>query len=175
MSTVNKPGFYFILMICSLLGCTSQQFDDLEEYTAVIKAREAKPIEPLPFIEAYESFVYDGEALRDPFDSITEIFVVAEIEEGTGPGPDLERVKEELEAYPLDTLRMVGILAKGPDLWALIKASDGVIHRVQEGNYLGQNFGKISQVTKEEIKIDEFVSMNTGRWRERQASLVLAE
>ncbi|MBL4743569.1 MAG: pilus assembly protein PilP, partial [Cycloclasticus sp.] len=92
-----------------------------------------------------------------------------------GPGPDLEREKEGLEAYPLDTLRMVGTLSKGGESWGLVKASDGVVHRVQPGNYLGQNFGKIIGIQDHQIDLGEWVATTAGRWREREASLALAE
>lgn len=156
-------------------GCVSDKFDDLEAYVAKVKQTKAEPIEPLPVIKTYEAFSYDAEGLRNPFEPVEEPQSIAAVEEGIGPGPDIDRSKEELEAYPLDTLRMVGTLAKGGQLWGLIRANDGVIHRVQPGNYLGQNFGKISEISDVQINLDEFIATSAGRWRERQASLAIAE
>ena len=162
-------------VLIGMVGCVSEEFDDLETYVAQVKLKKADSIEPLPVIKAYESFTYEAEGLRNPFEPVKEPQLAADIEEGVGPGPDLVRDKEELEAYPLDTLRMVGTLEKGGELWGLVRANDGVIHRVQPGNYLGQNFGKISEISDVQINVDEFIATAAGRWRERQASLALAE
>jgi len=156
-------------------GCVSDKFDDLEAYVAKVKQKKAEAIEPLPVIKTYEAFSYNSEGLRNPFEPVEEPQSIAEVEEGMGPGPDVDRSKEELEAYPLDTLRMVGTLAKDGQLWGLVRASDGVIHRVQAGNYLGQNFGKITEISEMQINLDEFIATSAGRWRERQAALALAE
>jgi len=69
----------------------------------------------------------------------------------------------------------VGTLSRGEELWGLVKASDGVIHRVQAGHYLGQNFGKIFNVQEQQIDLGEWVNTSTGRLRERDASLALIE
>ena len=70
---------------------------------------------------------------------------------------------------------MVGTLSKGNELWGLVKANDGVIHRVQAGHYLGQNYGKITGVQEQQIDLEEWVATTTGKWREREASLALVE
>ncbi|PCI23278.1 MAG: pilus assembly protein PilP [Piscirickettsiaceae bacterium] len=174
---IRQPSWVLIasiMMVCAT-GCVNEEFDDLEAYVAKVKMKKADPIEPLPVIKAYESFTYAADDLRNPFEPVQEPLVIAEVEEGTGPGPDLARAKEELEGYPLDTLRMVGTLEKGGQLWGLVRANDGVIHRVQPGNYLGQNFGKINEISEVQINVDEFITTSGGRWRERQASLALAE
>ena len=74
-----------------------------------------------------------------------------------GIKPDTERRKEELEAYSLDTLRMVGTLTNAKGLWGLIKAKDGTIHRVQVGNHMGQNYGKIIRILEDKIELMEIV------------------
>ena len=67
-------------------------------------------------------------------------------------------------------------VAAGGDLWALIKAPDGIIHRIQEGNYIGTNHGKIQNITELRIDLREIVpNNNTGGWEERDAFLSLAE
>lgn len=158
-----------------LSGCVSEEFDDLKEYAAKIKMKKPGPIKPLPEIRAFETFLYQSNSLRDPFQKFEEPQSVKVLAENIGPGPDLDRDKEELEAYPLDTLRMVGTLQHESELWGLVRAGDGVIHRVQPGNYIGQNYGKITNVSEEIIVLDEFVTTGVGRWRERQASLAIAE
>lgn len=89
--------------------------------------------------------------------------------------PDSNRPREALEAFPLDTLRMVGTLDQGGQSWGLVRANDGTIHRVQPGNYLGQNHGRIANITEYEIELVEIVPDGLGGWIERQASLALSE
>ncbi len=89
--------------------------------------------------------------------------------------PDRNRNREELEAHPLDSLRMVGTIEKDGGTWAIISASDGTIHRVQEGNYMGQNHGQILSIDEFSVVLREIVPDGLGGWREREASLVLPE
>ncbi|OUR89039.1 pilus assembly protein PilP [Cycloclasticus sp. 44_32_T64] len=165
----------FITLLIFMSGCVSEEFNDLKAYISQIKARPATPIEPMPMIKSYESFDYLAEGLRNPFERLDEPQAIEDMVDAEGPGPDLDREKEELEAYPLDTLRMVGTLSKNGELWGLVKASDGVIHRVQAGNYLGQNFGRIVGVQDQQIDLGEWVATTAGKWREREASLALVE
>lgn len=164
-----------MLLIVVLAGCVSEEFDDLKSYISQVKSKPATPIEPMPVIKSYEAFNYVAEGLRNPFEKLDEPQAMETMANAEGPGPDLEREKEELEAYPLDTLRMVGTLSKEGELWGLVKANDGVIHRVQSGNYLGQNFGKIVGVQDQQIELAEWVATTAGKWREREASLALVE
>ena len=164
-----------MVFVLLMAGCVGEEFDDLKAYISQVKSKPATPIEPMPVIKSYESYNYVAEGLRNPFEKLDEPQPLDEMINAEGPGPDLEREKEELEAYPLDTLRMVGTLSKDNELWALVKANDGVIHRVQAGNYLGQNYGKIVGIKDQQIDLGEWVATTTGKWREREASLALVE
>lgn len=168
---------FAILGMCSmvLVGCVNDEFQDLRDYTAQVKSRQSSGIEPLPPIPAYESFAYNAEGIRNPFLPMDVPSEDTEVVEASGPGPDLNRQKEELESYPLDTLRMVGTLDLNGKLWGLVRTSDRVIHRVLPGNYLGQNYGKIMRITASKIELSEFVTTGSGKWRERDASIALAE
>ena len=175
LNKIIKLSALIVTFALALPACVGEEFDDLQTFIAQIKAKPAKPIEPMPVIESYESYIYVAESLRNPFEKVVEPQLLGEIMAIDGPGPDLNRDKEELEAYPLDTLRMVGTLSKNGQLWGLVKANDDVIHRVQSGNYLGQNFGKVARVQNQQIDLAEWVISTTGMWRERDASLALAE
>ncbi len=94
---------------------------------------------------------------------------------GSGIRPDVNRPREALEEYPLDSLRMVGTLEQGGQMWALVRAEDGTIHRVQPGNYVGQNYGRITRITESKIELVEIVPDGLGGWMERPATLALSE
>ena len=174
MFKVSKRGA-LLAMALAVSGCASDDVSDLDGFITEVRARPAKPIEPMPTVKTYEAYLYVGEDLRDPFMKVEAAQLLDETGVVEGPGPDLNRVKEDLEAYPLDTLRMVGTLSKNDQLWGLVKANDGVIHLVQSGHYLGQNFGRIIRVEEQQIELGEWVSTSKGRWREREASLALVE
>jgi len=174
---LSKPmkTLTYAFLLASLSGCSNESFDDLKEYVAQVKAKPATAIEPMPAIKSYESYSYMADSLRNPFQPLEEPQAFEEMADIEGPGPDLNREKEELEAYPLDTLRMVGTLSRAGELWGLVKANDGVVHRVQAGHYLGQNYGKIMTIQEQKIDIGEWVNTSAGRWQERDASLALIE
>jgi type IV pilus assembly protein PilP len=178
----TQPGMTFSSLVCVLAvvmtGCGQDNFDDLERYIAEVKARPKGTIEPLPEIKAIEPFLFDPEGLRDPFKLLDKVTESEDFEIGTGTGirPDITRRKEELEFYPLDSLRMVGTVKMDNTLWALIKAADGTIHRVKEGNHMGLNYGKIIRIQEDRIDLTEIIpDKKPGHWREQQVTLALAE
>lgn len=161
-----------------LVGCDSAgKMAELEQYIQEVKARPAKPIEPLPEIRPYATYAYDAQELRDPFEPlrVAEEEAVAQRTGEGGLRPDVNREKELLELFPLDSLRMVGILERDGVTWALVQSSDKAIHRIREGNYLGQNFGKVTRVSEQQIDLVEIVPNGQGGWIERQAQLAMKE
>ena len=159
-----------------LAACTGEEFSDLKselkDKTKDMRGR----IEPLPVVKPYEPVPYKAFDQLDPF-SVAKIELVTK-SAGTGGGgglkPDLNRPKEPLEAYPLESLKMVGVLQQRKASYALVKADTG-LYRVAVGNYMGQNFGLITDVTDTEIKLKEIVQDSAGDWAERQSVLPLLE
>ncbi len=166
-----------VLVLGLLLNaCGSDKMTDLHTFVAQEKVRQKGAIEPLPAIKPYETFAYDANGLRDPFEPMDfGQSMLAASGSGGGLAPDLNRPKEELEGYPLDSLRMVGTLQRGGVMEALVKTQDGTVHRVKTGNYLGQNNGKITLVTEDKVELTEIVSDGAGGWLERQAAVALSE
>lgn len=164
------------MALLMLAGCDNDDFSDLNKYIQEIKARPKGAIEPLPEIKVVESFIFKPDGLRDPFQPIERKDSEDSIDVSgvTGVKPDVERRKEELEAYPLDSLRMVGTLRDQKGFWGLVRARDGTIHRVQVGNHLGQNYGKIIRILEDKIELMEIVPDKPGAWREQPTSLALA-
>lgn len=167
-----------MFLITLLTGCSESGFEDLKKYISEVKARPKTTIEPLPEPKPVMPFVFKPEGLRDPFKPIdhSEEEENTDVAVGNGIKPDLSRHKEELEAFPLDSLRMVGTIVMKSNLWGLIKASDKTIYRVQVGNYMGKNFGKIIRIQPDKIELMEIVPDNKpGAWREQQTSIALTE
>jgi type IV pilus assembly protein PilP len=177
-----KPGRHSLtaLLIAGLAlfvaGC-SDNLDDLRKYSEEVKARGGGRVPPLPEPKPFESFVYQAANARSPFEpwSKTQEAIGQNAASASGIQPDAHRRKETLEGYPLDTLRMVGSLAKNGQIWAIVKAPDGIVYRVTKNNHLGQNQGRITQVNEQKIDLIEIVPDGLGGWREKTASLELAE
>ena len=157
--------------LLALAGCSSEM-DELKQFVRESDKGLPRRIEPLPPVKPFEPFTYEGFDLPDPFKPRK----LSDRKEGTGGGlaPDLNRRKEPLEAFPLDQLKMVGTLQQGNDTYALVRA-DKTLYRVKKGNYMGQNFGLITDVTDSEIKLKEIVQDSGGDWAERQSVLPLLE
>ena len=164
------------IMLAALLlaGCGGDEFQDLQEFVKNSGADLRGKVEPPPEIKPYEPFTYDNAAgLPDPFKPRK-----AEARGGGRPGlnqPDFDRHKEELEEFPLESLKMVGFLYQNNIGYAIIRAPDGKLHRVKVGNYMGQNFGKIIEVTDGEVKLKEKVQDSAGHCSDRISSLQFGE
>ena len=167
----------FCSFALGLVGCVNDDVSDLTQYVASVKARPKGAIQSLPEIKLIEPFIFNPDGLRDPFRHVEKIEEdePLDVSSSTGIVPDTSRRKEELEAYPLDTLQMVGTLTMDDGLWALIKASDGTIHRVKKGNHMGRNYGEIIRILGDRVELMEIVLDKPGSWVEQQASLQLVE
>jgi len=155
-----------------VLGGCSSEIDNLKTFVRDSDKDLPRRIEPLPAVKPFEPFAYEGFDLPDPFKPRK----LSAPKEGSGGGiaPDLNRRKEPLEAFPLEQLKMVGTLSQGNDTYALVRA-DKTLYRVKKGNYMGQNFGLITDVNDAEIKLKEIVQDSAGDWAERQSVLPLLE
>jgi type IV pilus assembly protein PilP len=128
-----------------------------------------RKIEPLPAVKPFEPFTYEGFDLPDPFKP-------RKIEPTKGSSrlaPDLTRRREPLEAYPLESLTMVGTLERGKGVYALVRTPEKDIYQVRAGNYMGQNFGVVTGISDGEVKLKELVQDGSGDWTERSSTLNL--
>lgn len=173
---------YTILMglaaLLLLSGC-GRGTGDLEQWVAQTLSRPAGPVEPIPTVAVTETVTYDAYDRRDPF--LRPRPEAAEEPQGpgavaaTGPRPDPDRRREYLERFPLDSLSMVGTIELDNEVYGLISDTEGTIHRVREGNYMGQNHGRILQVNQAGIQLVELVTDGAEGWMERDASIALGE
>lgn len=156
--------------IVVLGGCSAGS--DLHQWVTQEKAKKGAPLDPLPVIKTFETFEYKDQDLRDPFNASAE---EQEQSANNGPHPDQDRAREPLEAFPLDGLKMSGTLGLAKSIEGLIRDPDGVVHRVHVGNYLGQNYGRITGIAEDHIDLVELVPNGSGGWMERQATIALGD
>src|SRR4249919_3021076 len=144
----GSARFALVLAACAALAACTSDTKQVEQWVAEVKARPAPPLDPLPVMKQFETFEYAAQGLRDPFSAPTP-----DKDAGNGKGPDPNRRKEALEAYPLDSMDMVGTIGAGAGLVGLVMAPDKVTYRVRVGNYMGQNDGRITAVFDDRIEM----------------------
>ena len=161
------------LTTATLAACDSNM-RDLEQFVAETKQKHQGRVEPLPPIAEYETVTYSEEGLRDPFKPSQNNSGATVVQaSANGPRPNKDRRREVLENFPLDSLKMVGILKQRQSSWALVQDKDGTIHRVQPGNYAGENHGEITRISENEIVLVELVPDGISGWIKRPAQLKL--
>lgn len=169
-----KTSFTLVFAVLLLSACGGEEFQDLRDFVNNAGADMRGKVAPPPDIKPYEPFAYDNStSLPDPFRPRK-----AEAHGKSGSGqnqPDFSRPKQELEDYPLESLRMVGYLYQKGVGHAVIRSSEGKIYRVKAGNYIGLNFGQITSVNETEITVKEMVQDSAGDWTERESNLQLVE
>ncbi len=163
-----------LIATLALVGCGGEEFQDLKDFVRDSGADMRGKVAPPPEIKPYEPFSYDNStAIPDPFKPRK-----AEARNSNRSGqnqPNLDRPKEELEDFPLESLKMVGYLQQANVGYGVIRSTDGKLHRIKIGNYVGMNFGQVISVSDTEVKIKEMVQDSAGDWSERESSLQLVE
>jgi type IV pilus assembly protein PilP len=169
----HKKSIMFSLLVAGLTSGCSNDVTDLNEFISQTKLKHLGSVRPLPQFKPYQNFIYTATELRDPFEATFQ----AESESSdTGDSAQKEeRPKEPLENFPLDTLRMVGLLEQNKQVWGLIKDPQNLVHRVQTGNYAGQNEGQIVSVSEDQIELIEIIPDGLGGYIERSASLGISD
>jgi type IV pilus assembly protein PilP len=157
-----------LLVLALAAGCSSKDAD-LESFIQQTKQEQPGGVEPLPEIKPEETFAYEAQNMRSPF-----------VQGGSGGAsggvrPNTNRNREYLEQFPLDTLTMKGTLRIGGRTYGLVQTRDALVHRVQPGQYMGQNEGRITSVEPSRISLIEIIGDGVGGFIERPAALDLAE
>jgi len=165
-----------VVGLSAFISACGGSMADLEHFISTTKQAHHGKVDPLPQFPEYKNFTYSADTSRDPFRPQTDLTPAAESTDTyAGPRPEASRRREPLESYPVDALKMVGLLQQRAQTWGLVRDPDGTIHRVQPGNYAGQNHGKIIKVSETKIHIEELVPDGLSGWVNREAQLAMAE
>ena len=164
-----------VLVTCALAACNGEQ-EELQEWMEQQK-REVKPnVQPLSPPKKFDPQPYTSLSAVEPFSM--QKLTVALKQEARQPNSmlaaEINRRKEPLEAYPLDSMSMVGSVVKQARQYALLRV-DNLLYQVKVGDYLGQNYGKITKITETDVTLREIVQDAAGEWTERIGSLQLQE
>jgi type IV pilus assembly protein PilP len=164
------------IAVLALAACGGEPYGDLKQELAQLTKDLRGRVDPLPQVKPYEPVPYKAFDEVDPFKTsrIDVVATGAAMAGASGVKPDLNRPKEPLEAFPVESLRMVGTLQQDKQTYGLVRAGTNLF-RVKKGNYMGLNFGVITAIDENEIKLKELVQDGGGDWVERISSLQLVE
>jgi len=166
----------FVVAAALALTACAQDQDELRAWMQQVRASTPPVEERIDPPKRFEPFHYDNVARVDPFstDRLAVVFEATPDRPGSGLKPDMNRRREVLESYPLDTIRMVGHMRDGRKNHALLQV-DAVVYQARVGNYAGQNFGLITRISETEVMLKELVQDAAGDWVERESALRLQE
>ena len=169
----------FTLAVVALAGCADSGQEELQQWMSEQRSQTKPKITPIPEPKKFSPQAYVQDAGADPFSGqkLTQALrqqSTTATSNAALVAPELSRRKEPLESMPLDSVKMVGSLNKSGQLVALIKV-DNLLYQVRPGNYLGQNYGRITKVSETEVTLREIVQDAAGEWIERAAALQLEE
>jgi type IV pilus assembly protein PilP len=170
VSNTRNAGVICIVLagLCAA-GCSGGQ-SDLQKWIEATKKKPGGRIQALPEVKPYETYVYSATKMRSPFQPQGVGSV-----NGQNLRPISRRNREFLEGFSLDTLKMVGTFKVGSSFYGLVQSKDGLVHKVQPGNYLGQNDGKVTDISGGKISLVEIIPDGLGGYIERPASLALSD
>lgn len=167
---MNTPKYLVSVVVFGLLaGCGGES--DIDRFIKDPGVKGTKPT-PLPDVRQFPIADYNREEIRDPF---TAKLAIKNFGYGQPGSPDFTRARQALENFPLEQLRVTGYMQQKRVPYALIIDSDKQVHRVVVGNYMGQDFGKITSITRTGVVVVESIQDNTGGWAERTVTLPYGE
>jgi type IV pilus assembly protein PilP len=168
-----------MLLAVLLSGCVFSDEDDLQQWMNEQRAQTRPSVTPISEPKQFTPQPYSQVGAIEPYSiqKLTQALKTDAVQASSNAAliaPELARRKEPLEAFPLDSMAMVGSLLKQGSPVALIKV-DNLLYQVKAGNYLGQNYGRITKITETEVTLREIVQDAVGEWIERPATLQLQE
>jgi type IV pilus assembly protein PilP len=175
-----RIGILGIILPATLVisGC-GRDMADLDSYMQDVRQKPAPPIEPIPTFPQFDAFLYGAAGMRSPFEKPQAIelleFEGQKLIGGEMVKPDDLRPKEALEEYNISAIVMVGTVVKDGVMWGLVDDGTANIHKVQVGNYMGRNHGKIIYIDNNRIDLKEIVPNGPDGWLERPKTLQLQE
>lgn len=173
---IPRPALWSVLVAALLLPACGGDSEELQAWFEQ-ERRAAKPsVPPLAPPKKFDPHPYSAVQAVEPFS--TQKLTVALKQEARQPNSllasEMNRRKEPLEAYPLDSMHMVGSFDRQGRRFALLKV-DSLLYQVKAGDYMGQNYGRITKIDETQIVLREIVQDAAGEWIERPANLQLQE
>ncbi|MEC5384566.1 pilus assembly protein PilP [Uliginosibacterium sp. H3] len=165
-------GLAVLTLALLLSACGADEHQDIKNWMQAEQANMRGRVPPLPQLKTFAVVDFDSATVGDPF-------LASKLDpEKRGAGanrPDTNRRREPLEAYPLESLKLVGMMiSKDGKPVALVQA-DKTIYQIRTGNYIGQNFGLVTKISETELALKELIEDANGDWVERMGTMQLQE
>jgi len=170
---MNRQILFIALACLALAACSGEQHSDLRQFVKDSDSMPRGRIPPLPEVTPYEPFEYAAFDLLDPF--VPRKIEPPKSVKADPRLPDPNRRKGPLEAFPLENLKMVGTLSQKREVFALIKTPDNNLYRVRAGDFMGQNFGRITDISESAVKLKELIQDSGNDWKEEERLLLLQD
>lgn len=170
---------YFLICVGVLSGCGASREDDIRQWMVDERNKAHPKVPKIPPPKQFKPEAYTNTTTMEPFSNqkLTQALKRDSAQvaaNGALVAPELARRKEPLEAFPIDTMVMVGSIIKAGQPVALVKI-DNLLYQVKLGNYLGQNYGRVTKISESEVTLREIVQDAVGEWVERVATIALQE
>jgi type IV pilus assembly protein PilP len=169
-----KQASAFVAAALLLAGCGDSDVKEVRDWMEQVRQETRPAVKPLSEPKDFIPYAYNAKDAVEPFSQdklLSQLARAAETAQDPNK-PDLQRPKEVLETFPLDTMHMVGTLQKAGANYALLQI-DRAVYQVRVGQRIGQNFGIVTRVGDDAINIREVVQDAAGEWVERMAKLEL--
>jgi type IV pilus assembly protein PilP len=168
-----------VVLLANLVGCGSSKEDDVRQWLVEERNQTRPKAAPLPPPKQFKPESYNNSAEVEPFSNqklaqALKRDATQAVSNGALVAPELARRKEPLEAFPFDSMSLVGSITKAGQPVALVKV-DNLLYQVKLGNYLGQNYGRVTKISETQVTLREIVQDGVGEWIERVATLQLQE
>jgi type IV pilus assembly protein PilP len=168
---------HVILVALVLVSCGGEEHGDLKQELNQLTKDFRGRVEPLPQVKPYEPVPYTAEGQVDPFRPERIDVAQRQIAPSASSArieKERDRPKEPLEAFPLESIQMLGTITRANEVFALVKAGPN-LYRVRKGNYMGQNFGVVTGIDESQVSLKELIQDSGGEWVERNSALQLVE
>ena len=178
--TLTPRAAWPLLAAATLLlaACADSQQEELRQWMVQQRSTVKPKVDPIAEPTRFVPQAYESVTALSPFSAERLAMLLNAAASSAAPSPllaaELSRRREPLEDTPLDAITMVGLLDRKGQKVALLRVG-GLLYQARVGNYLGPNYGRITQITETEITLREIVQDAAGEWIERPASLLLQE
>jgi type IV pilus assembly protein PilP len=166
-----------LVALAFLAACGGEEHGDLKQELAAATKDFRGRVDPLPQVKPYEPVPYTAEGMVDPFRAERIDVAQSRLSPSASSArveKERDRPKEPLEAFPLESIQMMGTITMDKETFALVKAGPN-LYRVKKGNYMGQNFGVVTGIDEAQVSLKELVQDGGGEWIERASALQLVE
>ena len=155
----------------SLSGCIGGGEDDIRQFLETERQSARPKPDPIPQTVPPEIYRHVPSGKPNPFD-----IVRFKSEDGPDNGnkPDQNRPQQILEAYSLTQVQMVGVVKDKGAATALISAG-GKVHPIKVGEYMGQDYGRVTDIAPNGLTLLEQVQDAAGKWVSRETHVPLTE